>query len=185
MAFLKYDGKFWQVWTLPVAAPPSAALLSPQPVDSLHGWTSPNTVLTADMQNVWWLSEDKPPQSAPLKDVYGETFEIMSSDTLRPNPINPDLLLVSAYYLRTPAGAPTDSVGLNSTLFLYEVRSHRRTILGTPDTFARAGEWSRDGLQIFFTRGVPGKNVLATSRVFWDSTGLKSYSPGSYLVVGK
>ncbi len=185
VAFLKYDGKLWQVWTLPVAAPANAALFSPQVVDSLHGWTSPNTVLATDMQNAWWLSEDKPPQSTPLKDIYGETFEIMSSDSLRPNPINSDLLLVSAYYLHTPAGAPTDSIGLNSSFFLYEVRSHRRTILGTPDTFARAAEWSRDGLQIFFTRGVAGKNVLGTSRVFWDSTGLKPYSAGSYLVVGK
>jgi hypothetical protein len=185
VAFLKYDGKLWQVWTLPVAEPDKATLFSPQAVDSLHGWISPNTVLASDMQNAWWLSEDKPPQSVALKDIYGEAFQIMSSDTIRPNLINSDLLLVSAYYLNTPAGVPTDSMGLNSTFFLYEVRSHRRTILGTTDTFARAAEWSRDGLQIFFTRGVPGKNVLATSRVFWDSTGLRPYSPGSYLVVGK
>ena len=185
VAFLKYDGKRWQVWTLPVEAPANAGLFSQQAVDSLHGWTSLNTVLATDTQNAWWLSEDKPPQSEPLKDIYGETFEIISSDSLRPNPVNSDLLLVSAFYLHTPAGAPTDSVGLNSTFFLYEVRSHRRTILGAPDTFARAGEWSRDGLQIFFTRGVAGKSVLGTSRVFWDSIGLKPYSPGSYLVVGK
>jgi len=185
VAFLKYDGKLWQVWTLPASNPGNAALFSPQAVDSLHGWISPNTVLASDMQNTWFLSEDKPPQSIPLKDVYGDTFQIMSSDTIRPNPINSDLWLVTAYYLNTPTGAPTDSMGLNSTFFLFEVKSHRRTILGAPDTFARAAEWSRDGLQIFFTRGVAGKNVLATSRVFWDSTGLKPYSPGSYLVVGK
>jgi hypothetical protein len=137
------------------------------------------------MQNAYWLSEDRPPQSVPLKDVYGDTFQVMSSDTLRPNPINSDLLLVSAYYLNTPAGAPVDSAGLNSTFFLYEVKSKRRTILGTTDSFARAAEWSRDGLQVFFTRGVPGKNTLATSRLFWDSTGLRPYSPGSYFVIGK
>jgi len=185
IAFLKYDGNAWQVWTLPISDPDKAAQFSSQPVDSLHGWISPNTVLASDLQNAWWLSEDKPPQSTPLKDIYGDTFQIMSSDTIRPNPINPDLLLVSAYYLHTPPGAPVDSMSLNSTFFLYEVKSHRRTILGTPDTFARAAEWSRDGLQIFFTRGVPGKNPLATSRVFWDSTGLRPYSPGSYLVIGK
>ena len=185
VAFLKYDGKVWQVWALAAASPGNAAVFSPQAVDSLHGWISPNTVLATDQQNAWWLSEDKPPQNVPLKDIYGETFQIMSSDTIRANPINADLWLVSAYYSATPSGAPVDSVGLNSTFFLYEVKSHRRTILGTTDTFARAAEWSRDGLQIFFTRGVAGKNVLATSRVFWDSTGVKPYSPGSYLVVGK
>jgi len=35
--FLKYDGKDWQVWTLPVSAPETAALFSAQSVDSLHG----------------------------------------------------------------------------------------------------------------------------------------------------
>ena len=185
VAFLKYDGTQWQVWTLPVAEPEKAVQFSTQAVGSLHGWTSVGTVLATDTQNAYWLSEDRPPQSVPLKDIYGETFQVMSSDTLRPNPINSDLLLVSAYYLNTPAGAPVDSVGLNSTFFLYEVKSKRRTILGAADGFARAAEWSRDGLQVFFTRGVPGKNTLATSRLFWDSTGLRPYSPGSYFAIGK
>jgi uncharacterized membrane protein len=185
IAFMRNDGKLWQVWTLFLSAPDKAQQFSTQPVDSLHGWTSPNTVLATDMQNAYWLSEDKPPQIVALNEIYGDKFQVMSSDTLRPNPINSDLLLVSAYYRTAPAGAPTDAMSLNSTFFLYEVKSHRRTALGPPDTFARAGEWSRDGLQIFFTRGVPGRNVLATSRLFWDSTGLRPYSPGSCLVVGK
>ena len=65
------------------------------------------------------------------------------------------------------------------------MKSHRRTVLGPTDTFARAADWSRDGLQIFFTRGIPGKSALATSRIFWDASGLHPYSPGSYLVIGK
>jgi uncharacterized membrane protein len=185
VAFLKYDGKEWQVWTLPVAEPEKAAQWSTQTVDSLHGWMSTHTVLATDMQNAYWLSEDRPPESTPLQDIYGDALQAMSSDTLRPNPINSDLLLVSAYYKNIPPGAPVDSVGLNSTFFLYEVKSKRRTILGPAEAFTRAAEWSRDGLQIFFTRGVPGKNTLATSRIFWDSTGLRAYYPGSYFVVGK
>ncbi|POA49955.1 hypothetical protein C1884_30845, partial [Pseudomonas sp. GW460-R15] len=50
VAFLKYDGKLWQVWMLPVSDPGKAAAFSMQPVDSLHGWISPNTVLAADQQ---------------------------------------------------------------------------------------------------------------------------------------
>jgi uncharacterized membrane protein len=185
VAYLKFDGKNWQVWTAPVSSPETATLLSPNYVDSLHGWVDPNTVLTTDMQNAYWISSDKPAQTVPLKDIYGDTFQIMSSDTIRVCPINPDLLLVSAYYLNTPPGAPTDQVGLNQTFFLYELHSHRRTILGPPDAFARDAEWSRDGLQIFFTRGVPGKTALATDRILWDGTALKHYSPGNTLVVGK
>lgn len=185
MTYLKFDGKIWQVWTAPISTPDKATLLSPQNIDSLHGWVNPTTVLAADMQNAYWLSEDKPAQTVPLTDIYGDNFQIMSSDTIRVNPINPDLLLVSAYYLNPPAGAPTDQMGLNQTFFLYELRSHRRTILGPPDTFARNAEWSRDGLQIFFTRGVPGKGPLVTDRIFWDGSGDKRYSAGNSLVVGK
>jgi hypothetical protein len=185
LAYLKFDGKIWQVWTAPTAGPENATLLSSLNVDALQGWVSPNTVLATDTQNAYWLSEDKPAQTVPLKEIYGDTFQIMSSDTIRVNLLNPDLLLVSAYYLNTPPGAPTDQVGLNQTFFLYELRSHRRTIIGPPDTFARNAEWSRDGLQIFFTQGVPGKTPLVTDRIFWDTTGLKRYSPGNNLVIGK
>jgi hypothetical protein len=154
-------------------------------IDALHGWLNPTTVLATDMQNAYWLSEDKPAQTVPLKEIYGDNFQIMSSDTIRVCPTNPDILLVSAYYLNPPPGAPTDQMGLNQTFFLYELRSHRRTILGAPDTFARNAEWSRDGLQIFFTRSVPGKTPLTTDRILWDGTNQKRYSPGSSLVIGK
>jgi len=185
VAFLKYDGKIWQVWTLPVSAPETAAQFSPQEVDALHGWTSSTTVLASDLQNAYWLSDDKPPQTVALKEIYGESFQVMSSDTLRPNPINADLLLVSAYYLKTPAGAPADSVGLTSTFFLYEVLSKRRTVLGPADSYQRAAEWSRDGLQIFYTRGVPGKAPLSTWSIFWDSTNPHRFNTSSYFVIGK
>jgi uncharacterized membrane protein len=185
IAYLKFDGKIWQVWTAPITMPEKATLLSPTNIDALHGSVSLNTILGTDMENAYWFSDDKPSQTVPLKEIYGDDFQIMSSDSIRVNPINPDLLLVSAYYLKAPPGAPTDQAGLNQTFFLYELRSHRRTILGPADIFARNAEWSRDGLQIFFTRGVPGKTPLATDRIFWDGTGERHYSAGNSLVVGK
>ncbi len=185
IAYLKFDGKNWQVWTTMAKAPEKTVALSPQNVDALQGWVSATTVLATDMQNAYWISEDKPAQAAPLKEIYGETFQIMSSNTIRVCPVNPDLLLVSAYYLNAPEGSPADAMGLNATFFLYEVRSKRRVVLGPSDAFARGAEWSRDGLQIFFTRGVPGKTPLVTDRIFWDGTGDKQYASGSNLVVGK
>jgi hypothetical protein len=152
---------------------------------ALQGWSNATTLLATDADNAYWISEDKPAETVPLKDIYGSDFQIMSSDTIRVCPINSDLLLVSAYYLKAPAGAPTDATGLNKTFFLYEVRSKRRTILGPTDAFAQNAEWSRDALQIFFARGVPGKGVAATDRIFWDGTGDKRYSSGVNLVVGK
>jgi uncharacterized membrane protein len=185
IAYLKNDGQHWQVWTAPASAPEQATAFSTQNVDALHGWVNATTVLASDLQNAYWLSADKPAETVPLKDIYGEAFQVMSSDTFRVCPINPDLLLVSAYYLHAPAGAPVDSMGLNESFFLYELKSKRRTILGPSDAFARNAEWSRDALQIFFTRGLPGKNPLATDRLFWDGTGDKRYSPGISLVVGR
>jgi len=185
IAYLKSDGKFWQVWTALASAPDTAAPLSSQSADALHGWLNPTTVLASDLQNAYWLGEDKPAQTVPLKDIYGADFQIMSSDTIRICPINPDLLLVTAYYQNVPANAPKDAVGLSQSFFLYELRSHRRTVLGPPDAYARNAEWSRDALQIFFTRGVPGKPPLVTDRIFWDSTGDKRYSAGSNLVIGR
>jgi uncharacterized membrane protein len=185
IAYLKFDGKLWQAWTAPANAPENVALFSPQDVNALYGWVNATTLLATDMQNAYWLSEDKPVQTVPLKEIYGDLFEIMSSDTVRVCPINPDLLLVSAYYAKTPAGAPTDAMGLNQSFFLYELRSKRRVVLGPPDASARNAEWSRDALQIFFTRGVPGRAPLVTDRLFWDGTNDKRYSSGNSLVVGK
>jgi uncharacterized membrane protein len=184
-AYLKYDGKGWQVFAAPITAPETASAFSQQSVDALHGWVSPNTVLASDLQNAYFLSQDKPAQVVPLKEIYGEQFQIMSSDTIRVCPINSDLLLVSAYYLNAPVGAPTDAMGLNESFFLYELKAKRRIILGSPDAFARNAEWSRDALQIFFTKGAAGKGPLVTDRIFWDGTGEKRYSAGTALVVGK
>jgi hypothetical protein len=185
VAFLKHDGRVWQVWALPVNAPESAAPFSAQSVEALHGWISATTILASDLENACWLSDDKPAQTVALKDIYGDSFQVMSSDTLRPNPINADLLLVSAYYQKKPAGAPADSVGLNSTFFLYEVISKRRTILGPADSYQRAAEWSRDGQQIFYTLGVPGKVPLSTWSMFWDSTNPHRYNSTTNFVIGK
>ena len=186
IAFLKFDGQQWHVWTMTVADPDKASQLSPLNLTALQGWVSPSVVLATNAENAYWIGEDgNAQQTAPLKEIYGDQFQIMSSDTIRVNPVNADLLLVSAYYLNAPAGAPVDAMGLASTFFLYEVRSKRRVVLGPPDTFTRAAEWSRDGLQIFFTRGVPGKGLLVTNRIFWDGTGLKKSESGSGLVIGK
>ncbi len=185
IALLKFVDEKWQIWSFPANAPDKASQFSPQAELALHGWSSPTTVLATDMENAYWLGEDgKVQQTVPLKEIYGDLYQIMSSDTIRINPINPDLLLVSAFYASTPAGAPTDSMGLNSSFFLYEIRSKRRVSLCPPDTWARSAEWSRDGIQVYFTRMGTGKN-FTTDRLFWDGTGLKKYIAGSSMAIGK
>ncbi len=136
------------------------------------------------MQDAFWLSEDNQPQSVALKDIYGAAFQIMSSDTIRVNPVNSDLLLISAAYLSAPAGAPGGSTGSTAGFFLYEMRAKRRVILCPPEQSGRAAEWSRDGLQIFFS-GSDSSHRPGIYRIFWDATGLQRSLTGSNYVVGQ
>ncbi|HEV1994251.1 MAG TPA: hypothetical protein VGR03_07970 [Candidatus Acidoferrum sp.] len=184
IAFLKALDRSWQVWSFPVATPEVAISFSPQPVNSLHGWIDNRTLLASDMLNAYWLSEEVLPQAVALKDIYGATFQSISSDTIRVHPINPDLLLVSADYATAPVGTPVDSMGLAAGFFLFELRSKRRVTLCPPDQWSRGAEWSRDGLQVFYTRSISG-SPAATFRIFWDGTGVQKYTSGSGLVVGQ
>jgi uncharacterized membrane protein len=184
IAFLKAVDRSWQVWTFAAATPESAVSFSPQPVSALHGWTDSHTVLATDSLNAYWLSEETLPQAVALKEIYGPTFQIMSSDSIRVSPINSDLLLVSADYLSAPKGTPVDSMGLAAGFFLYELRSKRLSILCPPDQWGRGAEWSRDSLQVFFS-GTDTSHRPVVNRIFWDGTGLQRSLTGSNYVVGQ
>ena len=185
IAFLNYQDQKWQIWTLPGATTENPTPLYTNNVNSLHGWNDAHTLLASDMQNAYRVAEDGTSvQTIPLQDIYGGSFQIMSSDTLRASPTNPDLLLVSANYETAPAGAPTDANGIAAGLFLYELRSKRRVVLSQTDEWARAAEWSRDGVQIFYTRRATSASPQ-TYRMFWDSSGARRYLDGTDLVVGK
>ena len=184
VAFLDFQDQKWQLFTLAAGSPEQAAPLYVNSLTSLHGWTDAHTVLVSDMQNAYWISDDgRPIQTVALKEIYGEAFDVAGSDTLRVNPINPDLLLVSAPYVKAPPGAPTDSMGLAAGFFLFELRSKRRVVLSPADQWARHAEWSRDGVQVFYTRRVSA--ALSTYRMLWDGSTPKRYLDGSDLVVGK
>jgi len=93
-------------------------------------------------------------------------------------------LLVSATYATAPTGAPVDASGTVYGLFLYEVRAKRRTTLSVPDELARNGEWSRDGLQVYYTRRTSA-SASAIFRIFWDGSGSRRYGEGSDLAIGQ
>jgi uncharacterized membrane protein len=184
IAFLKALDRSWQVWTFPAGTPESAVTFSPQPVSTLDGWIDNHTILATDLLNAYWLSDETLPQAVALKDIYGPAFQVMSSDTIRVSPINPDLLLVSGDYLSAPTGAPIDSMGLAAGFFLYELRSKRRATLCPPDQWGRAAEWSRDSLQVFFA-GMDSSHRSVVNRIFWDGTSLQRLLTGSNYVVGQ
>jgi hypothetical protein len=184
IALLKAVDQSWQVWTFSASMPEAAAPFSSQPVNALHGWIDNHTILATDMLNAYWLSEEVLPQAVALKDIYGSAFQIMSSDTIRVHPLNSDLLLISANYLAAPAGAPADSSGLAASFFLYELRSKRRVILCPADQSGRAAEWSRDGLQVFFS-GSDSAHRQGIYRIFWDAAGLQRFLTGSNYAIGQ
>jgi len=185
VAFLNFQDQKWQLWVFSAGSPAQASPLYTYSLTSLHGWTDAHTLLASDMQNAYWISDDgRPTQTVALKDIYGESFDVAGSDTFRLNPINPDLLLVSAPYVKAPAGAPTDSMGLAAGFFLYELHSKRRVVLSPIDQWARHAEWSHDGAQIFYTRRISAAPLL-TFRMLWDASNPKRYLEGSDFVVGK
>jgi len=72
-------------------------------------------------------------------------------------------------------------MGLAAGFFLFELHSKRRTVLCPADQWGRSAEWSRDGLQVFYTRVPPA----ATFRIFWDGTSVLRYLSGTSLTVGQ
>jgi hypothetical protein len=180
VAYLQSQDQKWRVLSFPANAPENAVPLFAGNIDSLHGWADVHTVLASDAQNAYWIADDRPQQTLPLKDIYGEAFRISDSDSIRVNPVNSDLLLVSAKYAAPPANAPVDASGI----FLYEIKAKRRVVLTTPDQWANHGEFSRDGIQIFYTRRWSATSSI-TYRIFWDGSGVRRYQDGTALVVGQ
>lgn len=185
-AFMKFvDGK-WRLWAASVASPENAAPLYPGEISSIHGWVDAHTILVDDLQQLTWVGDDGAVrQTLSGKDIFGDSFGFSSANTFRIHPLNPDLLLVSAEIPNPPAGSPKDPhMGGSNGFCLYEVRSKRRVLMTPPNMSAQDAEWSRDGLQIFFT-GTDTARHSATYRIFWDGTGLQKYLSGTGLVVGQ
>jgi uncharacterized membrane protein len=180
IAYLQSQDQKWRVVSAPSATPESASAVYNGSVDSLNGWADAHTVLAGDAQNAYWIGDDRPQQTLSLREIYGDAFRISDTDTMRVNPVNPDLLLVSAKYATPPAGGPADAAGI----FLYEIRAKRRVTLTPPEQWASHGEFSRDGVQIFYTRRMSATSS-AVYRVFWDGSGVKRYLDGTDLVVGQ
>jgi len=172
IAFLKLVDQVWTVWTASANAPDQAIQLASTPVLALQGWQDAHTVLATDASHLYSLKTESPPSSMELSEIYGSGFQITATDTLRSSPANSDLLLVCA------------SAGTANTAFLFEIKSKRRVSLLPANVPATAGEWSRDGLQVFFTTRDAAKNS-SVCRVFWDGSGFKRLRAGSSMVIGQ
>ena len=184
IAFMKLVGTDWQVWALPTGAPEKAAQLGTGAVWALHGWMDVQTVLASDASKLYFLRTDSPATSMAMSEVYGQ-FERNSTDTIRVHPSNPDLLLVTALTQTVRPGMAKDPDSkLGSAAFLYEIKSKRQVVVTPPNVFAQDGEWSRDGLQIFFTDAA-NKKAPSIGKIFWDGSGFKRVRAGSGLVVGQ
>jgi uncharacterized membrane protein len=185
-AFLKFVEGQWHLWTAPLASPDAATAFFPGEIMSIHGWADAHTILVDDLQKLSWVSDDGTVQRAiSEKEIFGEAFGSSSANTVRIHPLNAHLLLISAEWLKVPPGTPMDKgMGSGQGFFLYEISSKRRVILSPLDMFAQDAEWSKDGLQIFFT-GTDASRNSAIYRMFWDGSGLQKYATGSNLAIGK
>jgi hypothetical protein len=195
VVFLKSDGSKWQVWTMPLDAPEKATLLYPGEALNLGGWADAQTILAGDLETLSWVGEDGAvKQSVPSADLYGkDQFSLSSANTVRIHPLNPDLLLVSAEVLPAPAAASKNSaVGgkdaatqPGQAFFLFEIHSKRRVLLSPSNLSCSFAEWSRDGLQIFFTCREPSSTAMTIYKMFWDGTSQLKVQDGYSLVIGQ
>lgn len=200
IAFLKFDGSKWQIWVMPTDAPEKAVLLYPGEAVSLQGWADPQTILAGDLQTLSWIGDDgTAKQTLASADLYGkEQFNLSTADSVRVHPLNPDLLLVSAELLPAAAAAylknaqaTNKDIARNAgtppgqAFFLYEIKSKRRVLLSPPDLTCFFAEWSRDGLQIFFTGSGPSSKTMTIYKMFWDGTSQIKIQDGSDFVIGQ
>jgi len=200
IAFLKFDGSKWQLWTMPADAPEKAALVYPGEVTSLEGWADAETILADDLQTFSWIAEGGTvKRTLSNADLYGkDQFASSSANTVRIHPLNPDLLLVSgesqpplaAAASKNPSIPNKDAAKDSATpsgqaFFLYELQSKRRVVLSPPNLLCFFAEWSRDGLQIFFTGREPSSAAIGIYRMFWDGTNQLKAQDGHALVIGQ
>jgi hypothetical protein len=64
------------------------------------------------------------------------------------------------------------------------LRAKRRVILTPPDQSASHGEWSQDGVQVFYTARL-SSGPSSTYRIFWDGSASKRYTPATNFVIGQ
>jgi uncharacterized membrane protein len=200
IAYRKFDGSKWQLWEAPWDAPEKAALVYPGEVTSLNGWTDEHTFLVDDLQTLSWIGDDGTvKQTVSAADVYGkDQFRESSASTVRVHPLNPDLLLVSAELVPLASGAsPKNGAGAakgtakdtgaqpGMAFFLYEVESKRRVLLSPPNLTSSLAEWSRDGLQIYFTGREATGSAMTIYKMFWDGTSQLKVQDGHGLVIGQ
>ncbi|HEX4544872.1 MAG TPA: hypothetical protein VH110_00840 [Candidatus Acidoferrum sp.] len=186
IAFGRFADSRWELCTASVSSTDQAVPLYSSEILKVQGWADAHTVLVHDAQQVSWIGDDGQVQSTlSTADLFGEPLAVNSDDSIRIHPSNPDLLLVSSQKALPVAGTTKNPLlGSGIGFFLYEVRSKRRVSLSPPELAARHPEWSRDGLQVFFT-GTDSSKRPATYRIFWDGTGLQKYASGTHLVIGQ
>ena len=186
-AFLKLIDSHWNLFIAPLNAPDSAAAVYSGDLFSLHGWSDAHTLLAGNQVGFYWIGDDgRVQQTVSSDDLYGVgQFVVSPANRVRVNPLNPDVLAVSAELLKPPPGTPTDPrAGTGAGFFLYEVRSKRRWLLSPLNAFATQPEWSRDGVQLFFNNRDTARTV-SIWRLLWDGSQAKKYLPGSDFTVGQ
>ena len=190
IALRKFDGAKWQLWAMPWDAPEKAALVYPGEVTTLDGWADTHTLLVDDLQTLSWIGDDGTVKKAiSAADLYGkDQFRASSANTVRVHPLNPDLLLVSAELLTPLTGAASKAGAATQpgqAFFLYEIESKRRVVLSPPNLSCSLAEWSRDGLQIYFTGRESTGTAMTIYKMFWDGTSQLKVQDGYGLVIGQ
>ena len=179
MAFTRLEAKVWQVWVMDLAEPAKASRVSEEEMDGVAGWSpESDTIICYNQTNVYWIGLDgKTRRKVPTSVFYRQDLEWMSSNKIRIDPKNPNLLAVSAGYSETQEGAPADETGMTFTVALFDINSSKRDLVLTKKVWGDEAEWSPDGEWLYFRR--LEARGFAVWRVHPDGSGLERVAAGS------
>jgi len=187
IAFLKWDNSAWSLCTINTDNPEtgSGGFFTARGLE-LYGWADEHALLSSNDDSLLWIGEDGSiRQQLPFQEIFGNGYRLARIDSVRLNPANSDVLLISLWYVPSAPEVPLDKhEGDSPALLLYEIKSKRRVVLTTVGTWAESAEWSRDGFQIFFT-GADSSRRYAIYHMFWDGIGLQKYLSGTSLAIGQ
>lgn len=158
IAFLRYN-KQWDLYVMPAGKPDQAKKIRENVMNLLEWIGDGSAILSQDEQALHWISpvNGVDLKQIPLKKIYGEEYDWTSADVFRPNPRNPDLIAVSALRMDELKGAEQDEMYKTQNVFLYDVKTGKRTAIPSSKTYSQSPVWTADGEALWFVNLVNGK----------------------------
>src|SRR5260370_18420042 len=103
----------------------------------MQGWSDAHTILVMrqNLSELAWIADDgKPGQAVSLNDICAPDFRPSANLSVRLNPANPDLVVISALFTHPPQGVPVGEKEVDTKgFFIYVFRSNLLITMPIPN----------------------------------------------------